>query len=227
MVELIKKHFSQTCLQVGRDAENTKKEMNMKKEKRKIEEQTMNIAEKSNSGFIPLSETGGKDEKEGKAKQDATSAKGGKTISAEEELHLKYDELNDKHLRLYSDFENFKKRTIKERIELFKSAGEDIVTALLPILDDFDRVANHESDDIKILKEAVKLIHNKFKNIFVQKGLEDMDSMNKKFDTDMHEAITNIPAPSKKLKGKVIDVVEKGYLLNGKVIRYAKVVVGN
>lgn len=194
----------------------------MKKEKRKKEEQAGNNIEKSNSDFIPLSETDGKEEKEGGAKQGET-----KTISAEEELQLKYDELNDKHLRLYSEFENYKRRTIKERIELFKSAGEEIVTALLPILDDFDRVANHESDDIKVLKEAVKLIHNKFKNIFVQKGLEDMDSMNKKFDTDMHQAITNIPAPSKKLKGKVVDVVEKGYLLNGKVIRYAKVVVGN
>lgn len=194
----------------------------MKKEKRKIEEPIGNTTEKSNSGFIPLSETGRKDEKEGEAIQDKT-----KTISAEEELQLKYDELNDKHLRLYSEFDNFKRRTTKERIELYKSAGEDIVAALLPILDDFDRVSNNESDDIKVLKEALQLIHNKFKKILVQKGLESMDSMKKKFDTDMHEAITNIPAPSRKLKGKVVDVVEKGYLLNGKVIRYAKVVVGN
>lgn len=148
-------------------------------------------------------------------------------LTAEEELKLKYDGLYDKYLRLFSEFENFKKRNVKERIELFRTAGENIITALLPSLDDFDRVSNNESDDIKVLKEAVKLIHNKFKNTLVQKGLEDMDSMKKTFDADLHEAVTNVPSPSKKLKGKVLEVVEKGYLLNGKIIRHAKVVVGN
>lgn len=193
---------------------------------KKTEEQSRNTVEKNNSGFIPDHPEYSRDGKVEKGNEKEGEPKT-TTPSAEEELQLKYDELNNKHLRLYSEFENFKRRTIKERIELFKSAGEDVVTALLPILDDFDRVANNESDDIKVLKEAVKLIHNKFKNTLVQKGLEDMDSMKKKFDTDMHEAITNVPAPSKKLKGKVVDVIEKGYLLNGKVIRYAKVVVGN
>ena len=163
------------------------------------------------------------EEKNNPPKADTTSS----PISAEEELPLKHEELNDKHIRLYSEFENFKKRTVKERLELFKSAGENIITALLPVLDDFQRHSDNKSDDITALKEAVKLIHNKFKNTLVQNGLEDMDSMNKIFDTDLHDALSNAPSPSKKLKGKVIDVVEKGYFLNGKVIRHAKVIVGN
>ncbi|MFH1321244.1 MAG: nucleotide exchange factor GrpE [Bacteroidota bacterium] len=141
----------------------------------------------------------------------------------------KYNELNDRYLRLYSEFDNYKRRTTKERIELYKSAGEDIVIALLPVIDDFERAlkSNEETNDVGIIKEGVKLVYSKMINILAQKGLGNMDSMKKKFDTDLHEAITKIPAPSRKLRGKVVDVIEKGYLFNNKVIRYAKVVVGN
>jgi len=152
-----------------------------------------------------------------------------KGISDEEKLKLEYGELNDRFLRLYSEFDNFKRRTAKERIELYKTAGEDIMMSLLSVLDDFDRAikSNEETGDVSIMKEGIKLVHNKFKTTLEQKGVEHMDSLHKKFDTDLHEAITKIPAPKRKLKGKVVDVIEKGYLLNGKVIRFAKVVVGS
>ena len=150
-------------------------------------------------------------------------------LSPEEEAIAKYNEINDKYLRLYSDFENFRKRTQKEKVELYKTAGEDVISAILPILDDFERAqkAMKESDDIQGVKDGIKLIHDKLANTLKQKGLEETKSaINKDFDIEYHEAITQIPAPSKKLVGKVIDEVEKGYQLNGKVIRFTKVVVG-
>ncbi|MBL4752603.1 MAG: nucleotide exchange factor GrpE [Flavobacteriales bacterium] len=150
---------------------------------------------------------------------------------AEEEKspEQKIADLNDKFLRLYSEFDNFKRRTAKERLELFKTAGEDIIVSLLPVLDDFDRAmkAAEASKESKDVKEGMTLIKNKLMTTLTQKGLEPMDSMGKVFDTDNHEAITKIPAPKKKLKGKVVDVIEKGFFLNGKVIRHAKVVVGS
>lgn len=150
-------------------------------------------------------------------------------LSKEEKLKNENEELNDRFLRLYSEFDNFKRRTAKERIELYKTAGEDVILALLPVLDDLDRAinSNAENNDIESVKEGFKLVEGKLKTALEQKGLENMNSLHTKFDTDMHEAITNIPAPKRKLKGKVVDVIEKGYLLNGNVIRYAKVVVGN
>lgn len=143
------------------------------------------------------------------------------------EFKAKYDEMNDKYLRLYSDFDNFRKRTAKEKVEWFKSAGEDIYKSLLPILDDFERALQASEKTGEDLPEGVKLIYNKLKNTLTQKGLEEMKAMGEEFNTDLHEAITNIPAPTEDMKGKVVDVVEKGYLLNGKVLRFAKVVVGN
>lgn len=159
--------------------------------------------------------------------QDSTEGK--KELSPEEEAIAKYNEINDKYLRLYSDFENFRKRTQKEKLDLYKTAGEDIISAILPVIDDFERAkkAMKESDDIKGVKDGLKLVYNKLTSILKQKGLEETKSaINKDFDIEYHEAITQIPAPSKKLVGKVIDEVEKGYQLNGKVIRFTKVVVG-
>lgn len=150
-------------------------------------------------------------------------------LSEEEKLKNENAELNDRFLRLYSEFDNFKRRTAKERIELYKTAGEEVILALLPVLDDLDRAisSNVDNNDLKSVKEGFTLMEGKLKAALEQQGLENMNSLHTKFDTDMHEALTNIPAPKKKLKGKVVDVIEKGYLLNGKVIRYAKVVVGN
>jgi len=142
----------------------------------------------------------------------------------------KFAELNDKHLRLHAEFENFKRRTAKERIELYKTAGEDVLTTLLPILDDFERAIKAKTDAGEEMKEdeGVLLIYNKMKSSLEQKGLKAMeDVIGQELNTDFHEAITNIPAPSEEMKGKIIDVIEKGYFLNDKVIRYAKVVVTN
>ena len=142
-------------------------------------------------------------------------------LSAEEKI----SQLNDKHLRLFAEFENFKKRTAKERMDLYKTAGESVLTAILPVLDDFERSikANQKQED-----KGVVLIYNKLKSILETKGLKAMeDAVGQELNTDYQEAITNIPAPSNDMKGKIIDVVEKGYFLNEKVIRYAKVVVAN
>ena len=138
--------------------------------------------------------------------------------------------LNDKYIRLYAEFDNYKRRTAKERIELFKTANADVIKSMLSVLDDFDRAKKSMeiAKDIEAVKEGIQLIHHKLKSTLQSQGLSEMESvLGKTFDTDLHEAITNVPAPSEDLKGKVMDEVEKGYLLNDKVIRYAKVVVGS
>jgi len=134
----------------------------------------------------------------------------------------------DKYLRLFAEFENYKKRTSKERIELFKTASQELMTSLLPIMDDFDRgLTEIKKVKDKELLKGMQLINDKFKNTLTQKGLTEIE-VNKGdvFDAEIHEAITQIPAPSDKLKGKVIDAVEKGYKLGDKIIRYPKVVIG-
>lgn len=134
----------------------------------------------------------------------------------------------DKFLRLFAEFENYKKRTTKERIELFKTAGQELMTALLPIMDDFDRgLAEIKKAKDKELLKGMQLISDKLKNTLTQKGLTAIDvNAGDTFDAEIHEAITQIPAPSEELKGKVIDCVEKGYKLGDKIIRYPKVVIG-
>jgi molecular chaperone GrpE len=155
----------------------------------------------------------------------AETTKTTKTTKAQERL----DDLNDKYLRLYSEFDNYRKRTAKEKQKLYKTAAEGLMVDLLPILDDFERAikSSEETDNISAIREGEKLIYNKFKNTLVQKGLEEIDAIGEVFDTDLHEAVTKFKAPSKDMVGKVIDQTEKGYQLNGKVIRYAKVVIGN
>ena len=160
-----------------------------------------------------------------KKKKKTKKEEKAKEVKQELTIEEKFAELNDKHLRLFAEFENFKKRTAKERMELYKTAGESVLTALLPVLDDFERSirANQKQED-----EGVVLIYNKLKSILETKGLKAMeDPIGQELNTDYHEAITNIPAPSDDMKGKIIDIVEKGYFLNEKVIRYAKVVVAN
>jgi molecular chaperone GrpE len=139
------------------------------------------------------------------------------------------DELNDKFLRTLAEFDNFRKRTHKERVELIQSASSDMIVTLLPVLDDFERAvkAFESSTDLEALKEGLVLVHQKFRTILTQKGLEEMKSVGEEFNTDLHEAIANVQAEKDEDKNKVKDEVEKGYLLNGKVIRFAKVVVAN
>jgi len=144
------------------------------------------------------------------------------------ELQYQLAELNDKYLRLFSDFDNYRKRSSKDKIDLIKTASKEVIEGLLPVLDDFDR-GLHAFREQKVAEDTVhgvELIQNKLFNFLKTKGLEPMDSKGKDFDTDYHDAITQIPAPTDDLKGKVVDVVEKGYLLNGTIIRHAKVVVG-
>ncbi|MEY4384492.1 MAG: hypothetical protein RI995_2034 [Bacteroidota bacterium] len=134
-------------------------------------------------------------------------------------------ELKDKYLRLYSDFENFRKRTAKEKIELIQTASADLITDLLPVIDDYERaLANSPEGEIS---EGIQLIFSKIKTTLQSKGLKEMEAKGTTFDADLHDCITQFPAPSAEEKGKVIEVIEKGYILNEKVIRFAKVVVGN
>lgn len=159
-------------------------------------------------------------EKEGK-ESDSTEEK-------DEDSLVKLAELQDKYLRLSAEFENYRKRTLKERIELTRSAGENILEGLLPVMDDFDRAINlmEATSDCTAMKEGIDLIYNKMNDFLKQNGVKEIDALNKNFDTDLHEAVTKIPAAEKKQKGKVVDVIQKGYYLNDKIIRYSKVVVG-
>ena len=145
-----------------------------------------------------------------------------------EKLKAEVAMLNDKYVRLYAEFDNYKRRTTKERIELLQTAGKDVIVSMLTVLDDFERAAKAmgTATEVAPVKEGIELVHHKLKSLLNQKGLKEMESKGNSFDPELHEAITNIPAPSDKLKGKVIDEVEKGYYLNDKVIRFAKVVVG-
>jgi molecular chaperone GrpE len=147
-----------------------------------------------------------------------------KELTAEEKLA----ELNDRFLRLYAEFDNYRKRTNKEKVDIITNANAGVLADLLPVMDDFERAIlnNQQADNLEVVKEGFQLISNKFKAILEAKGLKQMQAKGTAFDSELHEAIANIPAPSKKEVGKVIDDVEKGYYLNDKVIRFAKVVVG-
>lgn len=165
-----------------------------------------------------------KNMKETEEAEPVTEKEDKKETSAED----RYKELNEKYIRIHAEFDNYRKRSNKEKIDLISTAGEGIIKDLLPIIDDFERAIdnNVKVEDIELVREGFVLIFNKFKGVLESKGLKPMDSPGDAFDVDIHEAISNIPAPKKKLKGKVIEAVEKGYYLNNKVIRFAKVVVG-
>lgn len=149
-------------------------------------------------------------------------------LSELEQLALQVEELKDKNLRLVAEFDNFRKRSAKERVDLISTAGKDIMASLLDVVDDCNRAAQQleQDEDVKSIKEGVLLVFNKLHNTLQQKGLKAMDCVGKEFDADLHEAITEIPAPTEEMKGKIIDVVQPGYYLNDKLIRHAKVVVG-
>jgi len=153
-------------------------------------------------------------------KTDKTS----ETVAAE-----KIAEFQNKYIRLSADFDNYRKRTLKEKIDLTKSANAEILLNLLPVMDDFERALKSMEDTkgCKEIKDGIDLIYNKFGEFLKSSGVKEIDAMHKKFDTEIHEAVTKIPAPVKKLKGKVLDVIQKGYYLNEKIIRYPKVVIGD
>ena len=175
----------------------------------------------------PVEEKEVKEEPKAEKKEKKKSAKEKKADQIEE-LGAKLQDINDKYMRLSAEFDNYRKRTLKEKMELTKSAGEKILVNVLPVMDNFERALQSidEAKDVEALKEGVYLIYNNFKDFISQNGVKEIEAINKEFDTDIHEAITKIPAPSEDLKGKVVDCVEKGYTLNEKVIRFSKVVVG-
>jgi len=152
----------------------------------------------------------------------------GQIVDELELLTQKYAELNDKNLRLMAEFDNYRKRTLKERSELIKTAGESVLVNMLPLVDDFERAqkAMESSEDVVAIKEGIDLIYNKFLAFLLQNGIKAIPTESEAFDTDLHEAITTFPAPSEDLKGKIVDCVSKGYTMNEKVIRFSKVVVG-
>ncbi len=166
---------------------------------------------------------------EAKAEGAEAGIPSAENLTEEEKLREELAKEKDKFLRLFAEFENYKKRTSKERLELFKTANQEVLQALLPVLDDFDRaLAQIAKADDEVLLKGVELIHNKLKDTLKSKGLEEVElKAGDAFDADFAEAITQIPAPSDDLKGKIVDVVEKGYKLGDKIIRFPKVVIGN
>jgi molecular chaperone GrpE len=181
---------------------------------------------------IEVEENLGEDQVREAPAEEQTEEEMGEEEQAEEKkeptTEEKLAELQDRYLRLTAEYDNFRKRTLKEKIDLQKSANESLLGALLPVADDFDRAMQsvEEAKDIEAVKEGMKLISGKFQGFLNQQGVKEIEALNKAFDTDLHEAITKIPAPSKKLKGKVVDVIQKGYYLNEKVLRFSKVVIG-
>lgn len=188
-------------------------------------EQNENSSEKENQEVVNEETTNLQEEKENLAEEINEADK----VSAElAELQKKYDELNNSHLRLMAEFDNYRKRTLREKSELIKNGGENALTQLLPVVDDFERALQniHKAEDLTGVAEGVDLIYNKFVSYLASQGVKAMEVVGKPFDLDQSEAIATIPAPEEGLKGKVLDCVQTGYLLNEKVIRHAKVVVG-
>ena len=214
MVETFKKKYFKM-------SKNKKQKLEDKEVKSTSEEQVENVVEISEESNPDDIQTETEEVAEEKAEEVVE-------ISEEERLKEELEKGKDKYLRLFAEFENYKRRTSKERIDLFKTANSELMISLLPVLDDFDRgMAEIEKSEDKALVEGVKLIQDKFKNILSQKNLTEVEvAQGSDFDSDIHEAITQIPAPSDDLKGKIIDVVEKGYQLGDKIIRFPKVVIG-
>ncbi|HKJ43076.1 MAG TPA: nucleotide exchange factor GrpE [Sunxiuqinia sp.] len=168
------------------------------------------------------------DTKKAKAKKEDKKSKKDKKEEQIESLENDIKEMKDKHIRLQAEFDNFRKRTMKEKMELIKTASEKVLVDILPVIDDFERALSTFSDisDEDPLKQGVILIYNKFQEFLKKNGIKEIEAKEKVFDTDLHEAITKIPAPTEELKGKIVDVIQKGYLMNDKVIRFSKVVIG-
>lgn len=188
-------------------------------------EQNENSSEKENQEVVNEETTNLQEEKENLAEKTNEADKVSAGLA---ELQKKYDELNNSHLRLMAEFDNYRKRTLREKSELIKNGGENALTQLLPVVDDFERALQniHKAEDLTGVAEGVDLIYNKFVSYLASQGVKAMEVVGKPFDLDQSEAIATIPAPEEGLKGKVLDCVQTGYLLNEKVIRHAKVVVG-
>lgn len=159
------------------------------------------------------------------AEEATEAAQDNQETQVTDDLADKILKLNDQHLRLMAEFENYKKRTLKERADLIKYSGERVFIDMLPIIDDFERALAHLPEEDSPLKEGIIMIHSKFVNFLKNNGVKEMETKDQAFDMDLHEAISMFPAPDESMKGKIIDCTQKGYLFHDKVIRYAKVVV--
>jgi len=148
--------------------------------------------------------------------------------AATDEITQKLTEMQDKYLRLSAEFDNYRKRTLREKIEMTKMAGESVLQSILPVIDDFDRamVSINKTDNCNAVKEGISLIYSKLSDFLRQNGVKEMEVLNTAFDSDTQEAVTNVPVTDESMKGKVVDVIQKGYVMNEKVIRFPKVVVG-
>ncbi len=204
-------------------------EENMKKKaenKEQVEEQVnQENPGENNKAQEPQAEIADNEEKAGDKKKKSKK----NTIEDKfQELEEKFIELTDRHLRLQAEFDNYRRRTMREKADLIKSGGESVLTGILPIVDDFERAIQslNEIPEDDPGKKGTLLIYSKFREFLKQNNVKEVDALNQEFNVDLHEALTKIPAPEEKLKGKVVDVIQKGYVLNDKVIRYAKVVVG-
>ena len=218
------------------NTQNTKMEQNTEKQETeaKAEESVQNDENLSDTD-TNAAETDSKDGQQTENVADSAAEKASKAEKSadqpaekEEDWHGKYDELNDKYLRLMAEFDNYRKRTLKEKMDLTKYAEEDVLKGILKVVDDMERAINNldTAPDMNAVKEGVELIYKKFKSFLETRGLKEVEAMHQELDTDKHEAVAKFAAPSEDLKGKIIDVVEKGYYLHDKIIRYAKVVIG-
>jgi len=202
-----------------------------KKKKKSVKDKDLNVQEEQQEQKVketPVDETVETGQENTSSDETTPKDDASEAPSEVEVLQKENQELRDKYLRLYAEFDNYKKRTLKEKVDLMKTASADTIKNLLPVLDDFDRAKKNADDDnsTEEFSEGVTLVYNKLYNTLKSKGLQPMESDGEAFDPDYHEAITEIPAPSDEMKGKIIDTIGKGYLLNDAIIRHAKVVVG-
>lgn len=200
------------------------KEMNTNK----MEDKEVPIDSSSDSNEVSTADKEKQSEEKHDDKKDKKKSKKDKDADKVAELEKQVEAMNDKYLRLSAEFDNYRRRTLKEKMELTKTAGESILVNILPVIDDFERAISSMEQGLEsaAVKDGVELIYGKFKEFLNQNGVKEIEANGTEFDTDLHEALTKIPAPSDDLKGKVVDVIQKGYVLNDKVIRFAKVVVG-
>lgn len=201
-----------------------KKLQDMKKEKFGWSKKTKNVKEQEHTGTVETPESTA-------ATEPTTEADASKQpdLSAQlEQFKKELDEMKDKYVRLFAEFDNYKKRTLKEKVDLMRTAAQETIVALLPVLDDFDRAKQNAEKEgsTEPFSEGIRLVYNKLANTLRAQGLEPMETNGETFDPEMHEAFTEFPAPTEDLKGKIVDTIEKGYKLGDKIIRHAKVVVG-
>ena len=197
----------------------------MKKEKHKEENMEKSKQEADNSTSKPLEILDENAEGNEQQTENETSAE---ETAQQPDFEQQAIEMKDKYLRLSAEFDNYRKRTLREKAELIKYSSENVLTDILPVIDDFERAMKtiEQATDIEAVKEGISLIYNKFIDLIKQKGLKEIESMNSDFNTDFHESIAKVPVNDKSLSGKIIEVIQKGYMLDDKVVRYAKVIVG-